>query len=805
MLSASALGYEVLLMRLFSIIQWHHFAYMIISVALLGYGAAGTLVTLLRGPLERRFTSVFAACAALFGTTAVSGFLLAEQVQFNPLEFAWTGAQALRLLLIYLLLLIPFLFAAMCLCLTFTRYGNIAHRVYSFDIVGAGLGGLGVIAALYWLTPMGTLIGIALAGFSAAALVWLADSERSRKVAVSILMAGVLLVAALPASWMELRLSEYKDLAQTLQIVGTRVVAEASSPLGQIAVVESPIIPFRHAPGLSLNAPSEPPPQLGIFTDGNGLMAINRDDGQRDSLAYLDFLTAAAPYHLINRPRVLVLGAGGGSEILQSLYHNVREVDAVELNPQVIHIVEDTFGDFSGRPFSKPNVRIHAGEARGFIARTTERYDLIQLALLDAFGASSAGLYALAESYLYTVEAFHDYMSRLAPGGVLAITRWVTLPPRDTLKLFATAVSALEKEGVRDPGKRLALIRGWKTATLLIKNGELSAGDVANLKAFCRERSFDVAYYPGMSSEESEVFNKLDQPYFWDGITALLGQNRDSFVERYKFHIVPATDDRPYFFQFFKWRTLPELWRLHDRGGISLLEWGYPLLVASLVQATAAGLALIVLPLWYTRGRLIGDPGRLVSLGRVGVYFTAVGLAFMFIEIAFIQKFILFLHHPLYAVSVVLCAFLVFAGIGSRFCGRFGAAAGPHVIRRIVLAIWSIAAAYLVFLPGLFHQLTALPDVPKIAFSVALIAPLAFCMGMPFPMALSAIANRNPACTPWAWGINACASVVSANLATLLAIHFGFTWVVLCALAFYGFAAAQFPRERAESLQVDIV
>ena len=342
-------------------------------------------------------------------------------------------------------------------------------------------------------------------------------------------------------------MSPYKELSQTLEVMGTRVLAETSSPLGLVTVVESRQVPFRYAPGMSLNAPGEPPEQLALFTDGEGMSAIVRFDGARQPLAYLDYMTSALPYHLVAHPRVLVLGAGSGVDVLQALQAGATAVDAVELNPQVVRLVEERFASFSGRPYAQPDVTLHVGEARGFVTATRQRYDVIQLALLDAFGASSAGLYALSESYLYTVEALQTMLQRLAPGGFLSITRWVTLPPRDTLKLFGMAVVALERSGVSDPGRSLMLIRSWKTATLLIKNGVVTPQDVERLHRFCRERSFDLAWYPGMKAQESDRYNHLDQPYFYDGAVALLGPRRAEFIDRYKFNIAPAVDDRPYF------------------------------------------------------------------------------------------------------------------------------------------------------------------------------------------------------------------------------------------------------------------
>jgi hypothetical protein len=274
----------------------------------------------------------------------------------------------------------------------------------------------------------------------------------------------------------------------------------------------------------------------------------------------------------------------------------------------------------------------------------------------------------------------------------------------------------------------------------------------------------------------------------------LLGDRPQDFVDRYKFHIEPATDDQPYFFHFFKWSTFEEMMALRAQGGAGLIEWGYLILVGTVVQAGIAGAVLILLPLTVIRPDWPRSTGR-----RMGVYFFLLGLAFMFVEIAFIQKFILFLSHPLYAVAVVLAGFLVFAGFGSAWTSRLVRSDGGRTsITAAVTAIAVIAVAWLVLLPPLFDRFAGLADVLRISLSLLFIAPLAFAMGMPFPIGLAAVAREAGGFIPWAWGINGFASVISASLATLLAIEFGFTVVIVAALLLYAAAAAviRSPRSR---------
>ncbi len=799
-ISGAVLAYEVLLIRLFAIVQWHHFAYMVISIALLGYGASGTFLALAQGWLKPRFAAAFSVNAILFGITALLGFALGERLPFNALEVLWDPRQLLYLLVLYTIFVVPFFCGANCVCLAFATFGRQIGAIYRADLVGAGAGALGIVAVLFALTPSESLRLIMGLGIAAAGFVQLSRHGGRAHLAAGFLVTAALLPLVLPASWVALRISEFKGLRMALDVPATEVIGEYSSPLGLLTVVRSEGIPFRYVPGLSLNSTAEPPTQLGVFTDGDSLSVITGYDGRRDTLSYLDFTTSALPYHLLEDPSVLILGAGGGADVLQAVYHNANRIDAVELNPQIVRLVQEDHRNFAGAIYSRPDVRLHVAEARSFVSRSAERWDLIQIPLLDAFGASAAGVQSLSESYVYTVEAFQAYLRHLAPDGILAVTRWLKLPPRDSLKLFTTALVALEREGVKDPARHLALIRSWNTTTLLIRNAEIDSTTIGRIREFTELRSFDLAYYPGVTASDANRFNVLPVPYFFDGTSRLTGAERDRFIARYKFDLTPASDDRPYYFDFFKWRSLPELLDLHAKGGAALLELGYLILVAILIQAVALSLVLILLPLQFGQNQ----PVRRSDRAHIAAYFFALGLAFLFVEIAFIQRFIVFLGHPLYAAAVVLSGFLVFAGLGSGAAPRLAALVTMHTTKiaksglRVsgiavsVAAISIFAMLYLVVLPPLFARMLAWPDLGKIGISLLIIAPLAFFMGMPFPLGLTRVSERVPSLVPWAWGVNGCASVLSAVLAMIFAIHFGFTVVVMVAVVLYWIAAASF-------------
>jgi len=786
LISTAAIAYEILLMRVLSIVQWHHFAYMIISLALLGYGASGTFIAINKRWLEQRFELSFAVSGLLFSITIVACFMLGQRVAFNALEIVWNPRQLLHLSLIYLIFFVPFFFAACCIGLALTCRKTHISRIYFFDLLGAGLGAVLIVGVLFILSPQNALI--MLAGITLSASVLMAYHLKPRMPLITIQFLWLAtIVFGLPQDWLGMRISEYKGLNQALQVVDSKVMTVSSSPLGLLTVVESPQVPFRHAPGLSFNTRSVPPEQLAVFTDGDALSAITRFDGDLASLAYLGDVTAALPYQLLAGPKVLILGAGGGTDVQMALYNGATQIDAVELNPQMTRLVKTTYADFAGHLYDDERITVHAREARGFVAQSKDQYDLIHIGLLDSFAASGSGVQALNESYLYTGEAIEEYLQHTAAGGILAITRWLKLPPRDSLKLVATVIDAIQAGGVEKPGQHIALIRSWNTATLLVKNEPLSKADIKTIREFARSHSFDTAWYPSMPKTDANRFNLLAQAWLYDGISALLGDDAEEFKKRYKFYISPATDDRPYFFHFMKWSALPEFMGLLRRGGAGLIEWGYLILIATLVQAAIAGALLILLPLSRIKRSWPRGTGT-----RMGGYFFLLGLAFLFVEIAFIQKFILFLSHPLYSVAVVLSAFLIFAGIGSICSKQITERVKQYERSPIAIVVACIAAItliYLLLLPALFQQLIGLADGIKVSLSFLLIAPLAFCMGMPFPIGLNRLADRAPDFIPWAWGINGFASVISASMATLLAIEFGFTVVLLLALGLYAVAA----------------
>ena len=788
-LSAAALAYEVLLVRLFSIIHWHHFAFMVISIALLGYGASGSMITVFQRGLLQRYGSVLIFNAVMFGLSAIACFIAVQQLPFNALEILWDTSQWQRLLMSYLLLTLPFFFVANAIALTMARYHDRIALIYGVDLIGAGIGAIVILILLQFYPPDAVLRILGVLGLTAGLLAVHKLACLGRMLVSSLIALLVVIVLFAPADWLELRLSEYKGLEQVLLINGTEHLQRRSNSISQVDVVESREIPFRNAPGMSLLSPSGTPDQLAVFRDGDEMTTIDKHSDNA-SLVYQDYMSSVLPYYIHDSPKnVLVLGSSTGNELLQATLHNAAHIDAVESDTLLTALISEDYADYFGWDLISDRISFHTSSPRGYAASTNEKYNIIVTGVPGGSSGGAAGVHELATSYSFTIEALEKYLSLLEPDGLLSITFWTSTPARGNLRLFATAVEALRRTGVEQPGNNIAWIRSWNTATLVIKNGALSAADNKRIREFSTARAFDIAWLPDIKENEVNRYQLLQQPIYYMAASSLLSSSSNDFIDSYKYNIRSVTDNNPYFDNSFKWSSLPELLSISGRGGIALIGVGYPTLLFTLIQAIIAAIVLVLLPLAIVRRN---KPSKLANRKNIVIYFLSIGLAFLFIEIAFIQKFTLILSQPLYAVAVTLCAFLIFSGLGSLYAQKKmmtpSAVIMQRLLNRSIALIGIITLIYVFAFPTITDSIMAMSEPARIAAAILLAAPLAFAMGMPFPLGLTATRQNDPTLMPWAWGINGCASVLSAILAVLLAIEIGFSGVMLSAILFYALA-----------------
>ncbi|MBC8383684.1 MAG: hypothetical protein H8E22_07800 [Candidatus Cloacimonetes bacterium] len=783
--SLTILCYEIILTRIFAITQWYNLASIIISVALLGFGASGTMILLLKPYIERYYNKFIQIALILYPFTLCTGFIIFCKIHFNPFEVGIDPNQPFILLLYFLILGIPFFFGAFVIGLALMKFP--IGKTYFSNLVGSGIGALSVVLISYLFHPFSILIGITIIAFIGAIIFsfnfqkqTLLSSRKKQpgKQTIITLTISIIIILLFYFSFDLLnlkRISQYKSLSKTLLLPNSKILDERYSPLGLVQVVQADGL--RSTVGLSFLSTEQVPIQKGIFFDGEAMSAITPFKADKKDIEYLNQIPSSLPYFLLDethKNRILIVGVGGGEGLLKALLHDFQHIDGLELNRDVISLMKNEYADFSGNIYSKVN--IINKEARGYIKTTEKQYNLIEISMLDTYNAAASGVYALNETYLYTLESIQDFYKQLEDDGLLAITRWVVNPPRNNLKLLNTSIKALENLGIEDIGKQIIYIRSIQSTTLVISKKPFSKEQISSAKEFCKSRLFDICYYDGIKPDEVNRFIKLKEPIYFLAAQNLLSDRSSQFIEDYEFDIKIATDNSPYFYNSFKFKMLKYLIR-YGTDKIPFTEWGYLLLILILIPVVIISFILIVLPLLLMKKIRENLNLRTIS------YFSLIGIGFFFIQMPLIQKLILFLSHPTYSLSVIISSMLIFSGIGSYFSDRIF-----KEKRRIFYSVIIIGLLTLIYLLN-FHYIFQLfmnkSEIIKILVTVILILPLGFFMGIPFPQGLKIIKELNINNVPWAWSINGFFSVISIILATLFAILFGFRVVFIIAIICY--------------------
>jgi len=782
LLSAAVLSLELLLLRIFSISHWHHFAYLVISTALLGFGAGGTFVTIFTKSLTRRPLRTASIFALLTAAAIPVVFKLNRFIPLDELQIIWDYRQLLYLFAYYLLFFVPFFFAATAIAVTFTVFGRQAHRLYFFNMTGSGFGVAIIIALMYNNDPGQLLLVISALAFIASALFVIRKSPAK---AIAIIACGIFYLLIF-INALELHISENKSLVYFRNIPKSETIAVRYSPLARIDCVKAPAI--RNFPGLSIAYQGSLVEQMLIITDADGASAVNNftDVNQLDCFGHT---TSALAYHTrYSIPdEVCIIGSGGGSDLAQALFYNAKHITAVEMNRQIIGLMKGELKEFSGGIYDKNAVDVIIAEGRSFLETTEQRFGLINISLLDSFTASAAGVYALNESHLYTIEAIEKAIDKLNKDGILSITRVLKWPPRDSLKMLATIKEALLRRGVTEPAEHIIMIRGWSTATVVVSPQKFSQRQIQKAKDFALNNSFDLIHAPGIKIGQANQFDVLDEPYYFNAAAAILSKDPEQFFDEYDYYIRPATDDRPYFFDFFKLKALPKMIKTLGRGWLVFSEWGYLVLVANIVQAITASIILIVLPLLFCK------PLKKIKSGKINIliYFICLGFAYMFLEMGFIQKMTLLVGRPVFGVAATLVSFLSFSGLGALTASKLKKLSSntSAFIRYTIAVLIIIGLAEILMLNYQFDYLVGFPLPVRIILAVLCPAPLAFVMGIPFPTALQAVHRKAEVLVAWSWGANGFASVIAAVVGTLLAISIGFTFLAIASLILYAAAA----------------
>ena len=798
--SLATLMLQVSLTRLFSVALWHHFAFMVVSIAFLGYGASGTFLMMVPRIKTLSLRPTLALLALGFSVTTLGAYWSSNIIPFDPARIIWDRYQWVYLLGYYGVLAIPFFFAGLILALVYTSKAEAINRLYACDLVGAGLGCVAIFSIYSFAGEAGTVVFVCLLSVFAS----LAFSTNGWKVNLVrgpwMLLLCVLVV--MRPGFLSLNISPYKALKVALRYPDARTLETQWHPAARLDVIESRAVRF--APGLSLEFQGRLPEQLGLCLDGGHLNAVTRFTGNMDRLAFIEFLPASLPYAIGDPDHVLIIEPLGGLDILIARYHGAKNIVTTNTNPLVLRVMRNSLKDFSGKLYEDEATAVEE-QARSFLLKTPKRFDVIQLPVTDSLGAVSSGLYGLSEDYTLTVEAFKAYINALTPKGLLTVSRYLLPPPRHEPRLVALAYAALEAIGVKNPERHIAAIRSWGTFTLLVKRSPFEPQEIGRIKGFCGRLRFDLVYYPEMQRAEANKYNRFPGPIYHDMIERILSpRTREAFFNAYLFDVRPVTDDRPFFYHNFRMDKVISLYRAVGNKWQLFLEGGY-LIHLIFFQAVVISLVLITLPL---------KKAGLPPLSWFLSYFALIGIAFMLTEICLIQRFILFLAKPVYAFSAVLFSLLTASALGSYTISDFGfriadsslllrsdtKSSFPKIqnpkskiqnaLSRFPVLVMTpvLLLAYAFLLDRLLMLAIAWPLWMRYGFAFLVILPLGFLMGMFFPTGVRTLSLYLESAIPWAWAVNASISVVGSVLAVLIAISFGFKTVLLLASLSYALA-----------------
>jgi spermidine synthase len=770
LLSAATLAFEITLTRIFSVAQFYHFAFMVVSLALLGFGASGTFFALLPQLKERDPGRVLPLLSWGFALSAIGSYALTLYVPFDSFRIALDWRQGAVLALHYVALATPFFCSGAATGLLLAAQPERANRTYAANLIGSAVGCLLAVVAPTLVGGEGTvLLSAALAVLAALILRFTQHTSRftfyaSRITQLALVL--VLLLAALnPPPFLHIRLSPYKSLSYALLLPDAELVSQHWNGFSRVDVVRSQSI--RSLPGRGFRCPDLPPPQLGLTVDGDDLSPISHVAPGFTELGFTDCLLIALPYRLRPDARTLVLEPRGGFDVLVALAEGAQHVTAVEANPLIVEAVQDQ-GEWAGNLYDDPRVTVAAEEGRTYVRRTQERYDVVALSLTTPQRTVTSGAYSLAEDYRYTVEAFADYLARLDDDGLLVVTRWLQVPPSEETRAFALAVEAVERAS-GDPASSIVALRSYQQMLILARKGAFTNEELEAIRAFAAPRAFDLVYLPDIRADEVNRYNVMQEPVYYRACVELLeAENRNAWYRGYSFDVTPPTDDRPFFGHFFKWGQAPEVLAMAGHTWQPFGGAGYFVLLALLALAVLAAGALIMLPLAAHRRQ---EAAREKRAGVLLGYFALLGLAYLCVEIPLLQRFILFLGHPAYAMATVLFALLLFSGLGSLLSRHVSL--GPALILLPVLV-----GGYILVLPVFFKATLAAPLAVRLLVTVVALAPPGLLMGMPFPKGMALLEQRAPSLIAWAWGVNGAVSVVASILAALLALSFGFSAVL---------------------------
>ena len=757
-MSFASLLLELSLTRLFSVILFYHFAFLAISIALLGLGAGGVFSYVLKRwlcqfELDRIGMLVCAVNAVLM-------LILLEVDLLTPVALRLGLTNWFRLTIIYFFSSLPFFLTGLFFSVLFARQHARISQLYGADLVGGAIACIGIVPLLNVIGGPNTVLfaGIAM---TVSALVW-AYSSRTR------LVAGVLLVCIAVLIAVNLH-------GRLIDIVYAKGVRRDKS-----------WVEFSKWNAISRVEVDTQGGAKVVVIDADAstyIMAQDPKEPWKGSAYEKNLMSAAPSVTNVLRPKgeYAIIGPGGGVDVLRAVANGSPSVTGIEINPIIATtIMRDKYKDLSYGLYTRPNVHINVSDGRSWVRSSSQKFDVVQMTLVDTWASTAAGAFALSENNLYTVEAFREYFDHLKPDGYIAITRWEFARPREALRVVSQAMRALGGGDLRK--NFIVVVEGdldldGRPVTVLAKKSPFTPEEEASvLKHLQGQPKLHAIYLPSDADKPHEAGGNQYATDVSAFRHLIQSGNPEHFAQNYAFNVTPVYDDAPFFFFTLK----PS--QIFGAGTQKGIDWkvnmGVQVLLMLVVISALAVTAFLILPLLFTPKR--GARSRGSSL----LYFIAIGLGYIAVEITLIQRLVLFLGHPIYAMTVVVFLMLLSSGAGSVMSRRMFT--NPRQVRNAFLFVIGLLAVYYFALSPILHTLIGLPQTPKIAIAALLIIPLGFAMGMPFPSGLRMLGERqDDNLIEWAWAMNAASSVLGSVLAMTIAIQFGLGVTLICGAAAY--------------------
>lgn len=765
LISAAIIAFQLILMQILSYVQWYHFAYMIISIALLGFGAAGTFLTIFQQKLEKNYYTLFPFLLIVTAILipVVVGIANSEAVRFDSLLIFQDSRHIGKLILTYFIFFLPFLTGALAIGMSFSKFADQIGKIYFSNLIGSGIGGIIAIFFMQWIIPEQQSFAVAILAF----LGGIVSLPKNKKSLIRIIVPlSTLILIILFFYPPRLTPSEYKDISKTMLLPDAKVEYRKSTPHGFVEIVSSPVL--RYAPGVSLAYRDSFPVRKVVFNNGNWMGCLLPQPLEANETNILDYTPQALPYHIDNIKNALIINAGTGENVLLALSHQVARITANETNPEIFNILRQSFEGFY-------QVQPYQTMPRTLLTPDTNKYDLIELPIVGSFFGNS-GLNAVEPRYELTIEALREMWNKLSEKGMISLSCWMDYPVRNAYRLLATISLLLDENDIAHPPHHVVAIRSWCAITFLVKKSPFKRDEINKVRLFCENRMFDPLVLPEKQEIERDKYNILQDTTFFTHIDQLLSHEKETLIRQYPYRIHPTTDDRPFFFQFVRFKQIPQLISSIREKNFPFLDIGYVLIILTFVQIVFIAAIFILLPLSFR-------PWKSRNKKWVLMYFSGLGVAYMFLEMVFIQHFTFYFGEPTYAASATLGILLFTSGLGSYYSGKF------QNNKKMRLAIPLVIAAILVLYAFVLSPiLTATIGIAlplKITIAVVLLGTLGFFLGMPFPIGIDYLSGKNTDDIPWAWALNGYFSVISTVLATIISVELGYLLLLSMAAFIY--------------------